>query len=116
MNQNNSRTVLLDGSYINHYTDHDTYCNSLGILHREDGPAVVWRDGFQEWYCNGERHRIDGPAVVYHDVLIWFYQSKRHRLDGPAVVYVNGSKDYYIHGDFYSEIEYWKLIRLKAFW
>ena len=34
-----------------------------GALHREDGPAVVWRNGARnEWYLNNERHREDGPC------------------------------------------------------
>lgn len=35
------------------------------ILHRTDGPAIVWEDGDEEWYQNGELHRMDGPAVTY---------------------------------------------------
>lgn len=31
-------------------------------LHREDGPAAIYSDGF-EWYLNGKLHREDGPAV-----------------------------------------------------
>lgn len=26
-----------------------------GSLHREDGPAVVWRNGNKEWYLEGQR-------------------------------------------------------------
>jgi len=25
-----------------------------GVLHREDGPAVIWADGTKFWYLNGE--------------------------------------------------------------
>ena len=28
--------------------------NSAGQLHRDDGPAMVYPDGTQEWYRNGE--------------------------------------------------------------
>lgn len=38
-----------------------------GCLHREDGPAVVWISGREEWIIHGERHRIDGPAIVFLD-------------------------------------------------
>lgn len=34
-----------------------------GVLHREDGPAVMGRD-FQAWYRHGYLHREDGPAVI----------------------------------------------------
>ena len=33
-----------------------------GVRHREDGPAVVWRNGHKEWHLNGEFHREDGPS------------------------------------------------------
>ena len=38
-----------------------------GELHRVGGPAVIWVDGYQEWYLHGKRHRIDGPAVILTD-------------------------------------------------
>ena len=38
-----------------------------GKRHREDGPAVEWRDGTKEWWLNGKRHREDGPAVELPD-------------------------------------------------
>ena len=41
------------------------YYNEQGQLHREDGPAIEWSDGYKEWYINGERHREDGPAVEW---------------------------------------------------
>jgi hypothetical protein len=34
------------------------------VLHREDGPAVIWPHGTKEWYQNGVLHREDRPAVV----------------------------------------------------
>lgn len=59
-----------------------------GILHREDGPAIIV-DGIvrhEEWYFDGLRHRIGGPAVTFFDDLIkvWLVNGKRHRIDGPA--------------------------------
>jgi len=32
------------------------------ILHRLDGPAIEWANGYKAWYINGQRHREDGPA------------------------------------------------------
>ena len=32
------------------------YCNTLGKLHREYGPAVEYADGEKFWYYNGQRH------------------------------------------------------------
>lgn len=34
-----------------------------GVLHREDGPAVIGKDEHKEWWVNGKLHREDGPAI-----------------------------------------------------
>lgn len=34
------------------------------IIHKDDGPAVAYANGRQEWFQNGKRHREDGPAVI----------------------------------------------------
>ncbi len=34
-------------------------------LHREDGPAVIYPDGTEIWWYEGETHREDGPAVIW---------------------------------------------------
>ena len=34
-------------------------------MHREDGPAVEYIDGYKAWYVNGKRHREDGPAIEF---------------------------------------------------
>lgn len=36
---------------------------SMGLLHRENGPAVEYPDGSKEWFLNHQRHRNDGPAI-----------------------------------------------------
>jgi len=49
---------------INEYGDKTYYKNKeMTILHREDGPAIEWVDGYKIWYLNGQLHREDGPAV-----------------------------------------------------
>ena len=30
------------------------YKNAQGELHRTDGPAVEWDDGYKKWWVNGE--------------------------------------------------------------
>lgn len=37
---------------------------NLPCYHREDGPAVIKRDGYLAWWRFGKRHRFDGPAIV----------------------------------------------------
>jgi hypothetical protein len=34
-------------------------------IHREDGPALIQKDGKQYWLQNGKLHRSNGPCVVY---------------------------------------------------
>jgi len=36
-------------------------------LHRENGPALEYTDGYKEWYINGKLHREDGAAVEWAD-------------------------------------------------
>lgn len=35
-----------------------------GLLHREDGPAIIMQNGTKYWYCRGYLHREDGPAII----------------------------------------------------
>ena len=43
------------------------YSNSLGQLHRDEGPAIIYPSGTELWYQNGALHREDGPAVIWAD-------------------------------------------------
>ena len=58
--------------------------NPKGQLHREDGPAVEYTDGYKSYYINDKRHREDGPAMEYTD----------------------GSKSYYINDEELTEKEF----------
>jgi len=72
---------------------------SYNMLHREDGPALIWHDGTKEWYKNGKLHRENGPDVEYNEgIKEWYKDGKRHREDGPAIIWANGSKEWYING------------------
>jgi len=46
-----------------------------GQLHREDGPAVIYKNGDKMWCYNGKLHREDGPSVEWEDGTIkyWYY-------------------------------------------
>jgi hypothetical protein len=35
-----------------------------GLLHRNDGPALIQINGKTCWYKNGDLHRFDGPALI----------------------------------------------------
>ena len=94
-----------------------------GKLHREDGPAIEYSGGSKAWYVEGEPHREDGPAIEYiNGYKAWLKKGKFHRIDGPAILFINDKKSYF---EYYylgkqikcnSDEEYFKLLKLKAFW
>jgi hypothetical protein len=74
-----------------------------GPLHREDGPAAIYKrpDGsrVERWHRHGKLHRLDGPAYV--ETLPsgarteqYFHDGQLHREDGFAcvVLYADGSR------------------------
>ena len=80
-------------------TKEKLWFNSDWRLHREDGPAVEYADGYKAWWVNGKRHREDGPAIEYTDgSKEWYLNGMRHRLDGPAYENADGSKEWYLNG------------------
>jgi hypothetical protein len=68
------------------------YYNSLGQLHRLDGPAVINPDGNQLWYHNGKLHRENGPAANFF----------------------NGTQKWYMDGDEMSSVEVLQLLLNKG--
>jgi hypothetical protein len=73
-----------------------------GKRHRTDGPAVLHADGSQEWWADGVAHRTDGPAVTYADgTKQWLIGGRWHRLDGPAVIRADGTCEWWIDGREY---------------
>jgi len=40
------------------------WCNKEGEFHRVLGPAIIRKNGSEEWRINGTLHRIGGPAVT----------------------------------------------------
>jgi hypothetical protein len=78
-----------------------------GKRHRTDGPAIEYADGSKSWYVDDKRHRTDGPAIEHADVCkAWFVDGKRHRTDGPAIEYADGSKAWYVDGKRLTEKEF----------
>jgi len=58
-----------------------------GKLHREDGPALVWKNGkYFKYYINGILHREDGPALVSKHITEYRINGILHREDGPAFI------------------------------
>ena len=74
-------------------------------------------DGNKEWYLNGKYHREHGPAIEYADGdKFWFINDKRHREDGPAIEYADGTFRWYLNDKNISQVEFKRLLKLKAFW
>lgn len=75
-----------------------------GQLHREDGPAIEWKDGTKEWYLNGQRHREDGPACEWaNGSKEWWQHGKWHRVGAPAIEYANGEQQWALNGKWHRE-------------
>jgi len=64
--------------------------------HRLCGPAIIFFDGEERWYWEGER--TTNP-VREDNRLVWKDDDDQiHRKYGPAVVYPNGAREYWQHG------------------
>jgi hypothetical protein len=70
---------------------------SHGKLHRKDGPAIEKTNGDKEYYKFGLRHRSDGPAIDAKSYQAWFLNGARHRVDGPAVIHKMGGLEYWVN-------------------
>jgi len=82
-----------------------------GLLHREDGPAVIFKDGTEYWYKAGQRHREGGPAILDRNGDEWWYKDGlRHREDGPALIRNNGDNLYYLNNSPIKEKSYLKVL------
>ena len=64
-----------------------------GKLHREEGPAESYIDGYKSWYINGELHRLDGPAIKWNGYYEYWIKDKQYskkEFDKVAYLYKNG--------------------------
>ena len=82
------------------------YTNDKGVLHRENGPAVITADGIENWYFNGKLHR-DGvkPAIYNKDMtIVKYYKHGNLHRDGdlPASI-ENGRTSYYRNGKLHRD-------------
>jgi hypothetical protein len=115
-----------------------------GRYHREDGPAVIFDNGDQEWYLHGLQHRTggpaiekanghkewgqfgylhrdDGPAIEYPngEYKVWYKKGKKHRKDGPAIEYADGRCEWWYNGELVPVKDlatFKKYIKLNAMW
>tara|TARA_Y100000310_G_C20161972_1_gene569598 strand:- start:127 stop:537 length:411 start_codon:yes stop_codon:yes gene_type:complete len=81
-----------------------------GAYHREDGPAIEYESGREEWFYNGSCHRENGPAIIdpNRNFQCWYQNGKCHRANGPAIEYkYTPEKDeYYVKGALMTKEEY----------
>lgn len=70
-----------------------------GVVHRDDGPAIIFKDGTRVWYQHGKIHRENGPAIEHPDGgTEWSQNNRLHRTDGPAVEYPTGLRYWFVNG------------------
>ena len=50
------------------------YLNEKDHLHRENGPAIIYPNGYTAWYKNNERYRKSGPAVIFSNGSYRFFR------------------------------------------
>lgn len=108
--------MLDKATYKEHHLGKEWFWD--GKYHREDGPAIIWHNGYKAWYIKGKRHRADGPAVEWKNgTKEWYLYGILHRNDGPAKEWPDGTKEWYLNGKLHREdgpaIE-WKNIHLWA--
>ncbi len=81
------------------------YLKGTRILHREDGPAVIYPGSSYHYYYEGRSHNIDGPAIYFADCSEhWFYHGVLHRMNGPAIRDLRPEwsyEEWYLYGDIY---------------
>ena len=106
--------IIYHGNGISHtYQDGTVKWYQNGMLHKEDGPAIIFFFGQQEWWINGKKHRDGLPAVIKPDgSQYWYKNGKKHREDGPAVIYPHGRGIWFIDGIELSEQDF-KIVIMK---
>ena len=77
-----------------------------GQVHRDNGPAIICKDGTRAWYQNGLLHRDnDLPALIdASGTREWYQRGLLHRNnDLPAIVYAKGTRAWYQNGLLYRD-------------
>lgn len=74
------------------------YFNDETQFHRDDGPAIIHKDGSKSWYVNGEANDPKNPSVFFANGIFLWYRFNHHRSDGPSEVRPNGYKEWYEDG------------------
>jgi hypothetical protein len=58
------------GNDIN--TFHEQWRNAYGFVHREDGPAIIYKAGGESWYLNGIYYHVSTmPLNLFLAYVKW---------------------------------------------
>jgi hypothetical protein len=72
------------------------------------------------WTRNGLLHREDGPAIIDNNGdKFWMINDKPHRLDGPAAEFADGGQEWFVDGKHIkcsSQEEFERILKLKLYW
>lgn len=76
--------------------------NQRGELHSNgDKPSEQNQRGEETWHSYNQLHHESRPAFVDRNkTKYWYYKGLAHRDNGPAVERVDGSCDFYEHGNY----------------
>lgn len=59
-----------------------------------------------EYKQNGMLHRKNGPAIIYvGGAQLWYLNNKLHCDIGPAITYANGTTEYWLNGQHVTNLE-----------
>jgi hypothetical protein len=70
-----------------------------GVIHRENGPAVIrvprfdGDSSYEEYRFRGNIHRDREPAIVEGKQFVWYRHGLEHNIDGPSSI-LGGNREY----------------------
>jgi hypothetical protein len=91
-------------------------------FHRKNGPSILYENGGEVWYLDGNLHREFGlPALTLQKNKEFFLRGKQYEIeedelgtkilsknskehsidDRPSIVYKNGTKEWHSNGDLH---------------
>ena len=86
------------------YSDRTEWYNLEDQLHREDGPAMEYENGYKAYYLSGKLHREDGPAIDWgNEYKSYFINGKKlteeefNNRNNPTL---DKAAEYYAHNYF----------------
>ena len=78
-------------------------------LQLKDGKSIL--NGHEYWCKNNRFHREDGPAIIHKDgSKFWYKEGQRHREDGPAAIWEDDEKEWWLNGYKTTREEWWEML------